>query len=556
MKYNTLLYVGAIFALALLIPSAMTYAAGTPAGTVITNTAVLSYKDLGGNPYTNDTASVQVTVGQLAGVAVTPGTASQIAGDSEYVYYPVTVTNTGNGPDAFNLTDISSHGWAVVLYQDLNRSHVMNPADSTAGAVTVTSTLAEDSSYYLIAKIFVPSGTASGTVDNDTVRAVSQWGLTTPPGATAYGVYTTSLEKAIFSLTKTGSPSTLQPDQTETYTIAYQDTGNGPALNVVISDTLNTNLTYVASSATGGGTYNGANRTVSWSLGKVNSGGSGSFQFQATVNHGVVAGTVIPNVAVVTFTDSTDGHQKKTPTPAYNITVTQYTALYSIIYPVRLGIADSGHTVKDTIDVGLRAAYEIILWNNGNSLDSAKEALTSSLPLLPGWKLYFDFNGDGIVDGSDSAVNANDLGTLAANGGSENFLAFDTVAHSTPDTKVDTLTVVYTSISNNSTTSTVKGITLIRAPILTLQKTAADLGPIGRYVPGDTILYTISYSNTGTGAGQAIFITDPIPTHTTYVASSTTLNGVAVPDISTTPVNVGTVASGASGNVKFKAIIN
>ena len=45
---------------AALLPSAV-FAAGTPAGTVITNTATLTYKDLGGTTYPAVTATIAIS---------------------------------------------------------------------------------------------------------------------------------------------------------------------------------------------------------------------------------------------------------------------------------------------------------------------------------------------------------------------------------------------------------------------------------------------------------------------------------------------------------------
>ena len=47
---------------------------------------------------------------------------------------------------------------------------------------------------------------------------------------------------------------------------------------------------------------------------------------------------------------------------------------------------------------------------------------------------------------------------------------------------------------------------------------------------GETLRYTITVQNTGTDNATNVSMTDMVPTSTTYVAGSTTLNGVAVPD--------------------------
>jgi len=65
-----------------------------------------------------------------------------------------------------------------------------------------------------------------------------------------------------------------------------------------------------------------------------------------------------------------------------------------------------------------------------------------------------------------------------------------------------------------------------------------DVDKISSYIDGDpnlllageTLRYTITVQNTGTDHATGVDITDQVPGNTTYVAGSTTLNGIAVPD--------------------------
>ena len=65
--------------------------------------------------------------------------------------------------------------------------------------------------------------------------------------------------------------------------------------------------------------------------------------------------------------------------------------------------------------------------------------------------------------------------------------------------------------------------------MLTIDKTATDVNG-GSLLPGDTLLYTINVSNSGSTDSTNVSLTDAIPTNTTYIPGSTKLNGVAVPD--------------------------
>ena len=49
--------------------------------------------------------------------------------------------------------------------------------------------------------------------------------------------------------------------------------------------------------------------------------------------------------------------------------------------------------------------------------------------------------------------------------------------------------------------------------------------------PGDTLTYTMTVTNgSTTGSVSNVTVIDPVPDYTTYVAASTTLNGIAVTD--------------------------
>ena len=81
-------------------------------------------------------------------------------------------------------------------------------------------------------------------------------------------------------------------------------------------------------------------------------------------------------------------------------------------------------------------------------------------------------------------------------------------------------------------------------PVVDVQKTVAivnDLGTLGIVDPGDTLRYTITTSNIGAIPATGVVLTDGIPVNTTYVANSSTLNGIALADtgVSISPLFAG-----------------
>jgi uncharacterized repeat protein (TIGR01451 family) len=100
---------------------------------------------------------------------------------------------------------------------------------------------------------------------------------------------------------------------------------------------------------------------------------------------------------------------------------------------------------------------------------------------------------------------------------------------------VDLVTFVATKIGTNNTEAGVAPGDLtscefpILAPNVSSDKIVNDLNT-GTVLPGDELEYTITVRNAGNISAGNVRLQDPIPTGTTYVASSTTLNGTAVPD--------------------------
>jgi len=78
----------------------------TPEGTVITNTVTVDYEDAEGNEYSAN-AQVSVTVGFKAGIDVTSAATVTPATPSTGNILPFTITNTGNGDDRFQVSNVT-----------------------------------------------------------------------------------------------------------------------------------------------------------------------------------------------------------------------------------------------------------------------------------------------------------------------------------------------------------------------------------------------------------------------------------------------------------------
>ncbi|MDP8911807.1 MAG: DUF11 domain-containing protein, partial [Actinomycetota bacterium] len=101
-------------------------------------------------------------------------------------------------------------------------------------------------------------------------------------------------EDPAVAFTKTG-PTSATRGSTITYTLSYTNAGPAPAENAKIVDKLPSGLTFV--SASNGATYNSWTRTVTWKLGTVPVGASGSVTLTARVSPYARSGSTITNTA-------------------------------------------------------------------------------------------------------------------------------------------------------------------------------------------------------------------------------------------------------------------
>jgi uncharacterized repeat protein (TIGR01451 family) len=558
----------AVLGLVLLLP-ATGYAEGTPAGTQIKNVAKLNYKDAGGNSFAELRDSVTVTVEQVAALAISPSVRNVTSSDSTLLYYPITLVNTGNGTDnGITIGATSTQGWTTVLYVDTDGDGVLDLGEPVYSG---PSNIAADDSLKLIATVFVPLGTASGTID--TVKVTATSGFDNAVTATSNNVSTIST--ADVAATKSNNNATPQPGQTITYTLNFTNSGTGTATGAVLRDTLDANVTYVGGSfniLSGGGSYTFNSGVLTWTIGSIAGGGTGQATFQVTVDDPLAAGTVISNRATIAYTDSLSNRTEEYTTPSSNSTVAQDASWAVYVEPPSAGRTNQG---VDSVNVGLSVQFTITLVNTGNAADTATTSASSSLPLT--WAYYRDSNNNGVYDaGTDAAYTfGTNLDNVAA-GDSVKIFGIATVPTLTPDRSVDSVSYSFTSLTAGASASGLS-ITTVKAPVMAIGKSVSSTG--NRTRPGDTLTYTITYTNTGSGSATQVVITDAQPMYTTYVAGSVQVNnstngnvfvaktdGVDADEASVVSgnvtVNLGTVGGSFvgdptyTGQIRFKVVIN
>lgn len=304
-----------------LLAAANARAAGTPAGTPISNTATVSY-DVGAESYTQSATAV-FTVDERIDVVVTWQDAVAVVVAPADVDRLLTflVTNTGNGSESFALSvDVGIAGdqfdpTNARLYVDANDSGSFEPGlDPLYQPGVNDPLLAADAARVVFALCDIPPAVVNGDRGDGELRATSFTGAvsgTVVSGggdlgtdavissgtSAALGSYlvadliVSTVKSAVVS--DPGGGSTPVPGSTITYTLVVTTSGTGTVANLVITDPLPPFTSYVAGSLTLDGSA--LSDAADLDAGDV----GGTTPNQVTVALGNVAGGSLPHT--ITF---------------------------------------------------------------------------------------------------------------------------------------------------------------------------------------------------------------------------------------------------------------
>lgn len=281
--------------IAMLFAVSATFAAGTPAGTVIRNIAYGNYQDTNGFDMPQVASEeISTTVAQAAGVVVESTENAKTMTGNGSVYYTVTVTNNGNGTDSYTLEDSltadpgGSSTYTSTMFVDANE----NGAYDSGEEITGTGDVVADGTFTFM--VFVDANpNPSGASDLDVISVVVTATTSVPLSDVSDNeTLTTTVHIPYITLVKTvsidggGSPV---PGATLVYQIVVTNSGSGESTNVIISDPLQSDLTYADYyTVTGDKTsavFSEVGNTISFNLGTMNAGDAATVTFHATINN-------------------------------------------------------------------------------------------------------------------------------------------------------------------------------------------------------------------------------------------------------------------------------
>jgi uncharacterized repeat protein (TIGR01451 family) len=402
--------------------------AQTAAGTSIGNQAAATYTDSSSVSRFATSNLVTTVVQQVASLTVTANGA-KTASPGSPVFYPHTLTNTGNGSDSFTLTLAPAQSGAYTLtgthiYLDANGDGIPdNFTDLTGTSVTVVPGAANAFKFVITGT--VPPGATAGQTNNFSVTATSAFDNTKSAFDTDV---TTVTSNAVININKTMSSNTgAAGSGPYTVTLTYTNTGNNTATTVNVGDALPAGMTYVAGSgrwsvtgataltdATGdlqpaSGSphinYSVTGNTITAIVDQIATGTSGQITFQVNIAAGTPPG-ILANTATDSYNDGS-GTTVNGTSNTYNFTVRQSAAV--TISDTGVAANDNDATINgiDTINSaaqGSTVTFTDVVTNTGNGTDAFDITIPSNT--FPAGTVFSLYKSDGVTPLIDTNGNS------------------------------------------------------------------------------------------------------------------------------------------------------
>ncbi|MGW5964747.1 beta strand repeat-containing protein, partial [Bacillus altitudinis] len=334
-----------------------------------------------------------------------------------------------------------------------------------------------------------------------------------------------------------------------TYTVTIPNTGLLPANNVILTDILPNGTSFIPGTVMVDNIpQTNANPAAGISLGTINNGASRTVTFQATVVS-LPNPNPISNTANITF--------QYTPIAGgttFNGLATSNSA------GTQVNLADINGTKsvnKLFTDIGETLTYSIALANIGN-IAATNVIYTDPIPsgttFIPG-----SVTVNGVTQAGANPATGISIGSIAAN--STTTVSFQVFVPSIPQTNPilnsGTTTYQYIPVPNQPAVSGTDTTNIVSTQVNNATVTMAKAVDKNFADIGDTLTYTVSFTGTGNTNANNVIFTDVIPTGTTFVLNSLTIDGTT--QVGANPasgVNIGSIPSGTTKNVSFQVVVN
>lgn len=237
---------------------------GTPSATTISNRAEATYDDADGTSFSTVSTTIFVTVKSISSLRVTPDESapSESVGPRESVTRVFRICNLGNTPDLYTITraEVNEPASITHLYFDVDASGTVTAADSVvnvgaslsprvqSGQCLNVLVVVETNDVPAHSSLTIRLGARSNVVGAVNGRGEDEGVIINGVGA---GARVTSPDDSSLPPTKlvNNNPQAIvSPGLQFTYTIRFRNSGDVTARDVLVSDDLPAEISYVADS--------------------------------------------------------------------------------------------------------------------------------------------------------------------------------------------------------------------------------------------------------------------------------------------------------------------
>lgn len=357
---------------------------------------------------------------------------------------------------------------------------------------------------------------------------------------------------ATLNTTEVVSKNYADIGDTLTYTLNISNTGTADAINLIVTDLVPQGANFIPNTVKiDGNTQTGVDPALGINVGTIPISGSSTIVFNATVITLPWTGNLV-NYAQVDYQ-----YVDPTTTPS---TITATLDSSSVVTTINTVLPGLTKTVDQTILTGPGQIlnYTLTITNGGNTT-ATNLVIIDTIP-----------SGTTFVPNSISIVGTSFPGTVEPPGGFT-FGALRGNAYTTLSFKVTVNSIPANNkiinqgmIKYNYTVDPLTPVTKNGGALSNFVETtgvSADLSGIRKGVnktyatTKDILTYTITVPNSGNTTAFNVVIVDTIPSGTTYVANTLTINGISSGNLPSS-INVGTISAGASAIIQFSVQVN
>ncbi|MEI6728072.1 MAG: hypothetical protein WCK98_00320 [bacterium] len=484
-------------------------ASGSAMGS-LTNTVIADDQDTGSAPEPKSATSViQITSPINPQLSVSKTVSKTVAQAGDALVYSINYANTG---------DVDLNNVIIADNLDSRLSFVSAPGCLNSGQLVSCNigTLSVGSTGTVLVTVTVNNTAASGILPNTVIATSDQSAATSTVTYSRIDIPKPTLG---ISILKTANVTTAQVGSQVVYTLAYANTGNIDLSGAVLTDTLDSRLSFASCSSS----CNVSGQLVTWNLGGLLNGANSSVTLTVNIKSGAAPGTLI-NTALF------DTNETAPVSSSSNVTLT----------PASWNPLTITKTASNQNQNRNSTFTYTISYSNPNPNPAMNAEITDNLDSR------LDF-----VSSPDCTAVAQlitcSLGNLSANASStttitvkvKNTAAYGMLTNTAQISSTDTgpsLAVALVFINP---------ISAVAAPSLT--KTASVL----QALRGDTYVYTINYSNSTDQNFSNVVISDTLDNNLNFISCTTGCNQVG----QGLTWNIGNLIIGGSGSVSVSVSV-